>query len=128
MYGCSLQKADLTKRKAFSALLWRFLRGKRSPHFFPLVNDGYCDTELNSAEFDFDGGDCIGVTTKASTFASICGVSLTYIGDGICNPWINYPECQFDGGDCCMNGEFSNWCMPRNEKPGRTPSWGGCKN
>ena len=82
-----------------------------------LVGDGNCDTDGNTADCDWDSGDCCLSTCVDGTF--VCGesdydcvdpdalqceaASLTYVGDGHCDTTdvYNTKSCGWDGGDCC---------------------------
>eukprot|EP00903_Cladosiphon_okamuranus_P014053 g13063.t1 len=90
---------------------------------------GYCDYMNNSAECEYDGGDCCSCTCKVPPggelhyctggFACIdpaascvddddvtadmvenCGY-IGAIGDGYCDDYNNNELCKYDGGDCC---------------------------
>ena len=88
------------------------------------VGDGYCDLEYNYSQFDYDGGDCSGISTN-SPYADFC--DLSSIANGVCDHSTNYAECHFDGGDCCINGELK-WCIPRLENPYKTSGGDECKH
>ena len=66
---------------------------------FHLYHNGLCDSFMNNAECDFDGGDC-------ETFDKVYpGCRANYealIGNGVCNDdtMYNSYECHWDGGDC----------------------------
>ncbi len=72
--------------------------------------DGICDSNTNTAECNWDGGDCPrpDTTTKASTKAGGGDFDYSdciwwpgpYFGDGICDTNANTAECNWDGGDC----------------------------
>jgi len=56
-----------------------------------LVGDGYCDEGCNTAECNYDNGDC-----------HLCasGCANAWLGNGYCNPECNTYACNYDGGDC----------------------------
>ena len=66
------------------------------------IGDGECDGGCNTAEFDFDGGDCatslLQVDSKLNEQWFIC--FLPWIGDGECDSACNSETYNFDGGDC----------------------------
>ena len=76
---------------------------------YPLVGDGYCQDEINTAECQFDGGDCCGPCInkeKCSECSCLNNITAktppnTLIGDGFCNDETNNANCNYDGGDCC---------------------------
>ena len=55
------------------------------------VGDGYCDEGCNTAECNYDNGDC-----------HLCasGCTNAWLGDGYCNPECNTYACNYDDGDC----------------------------
>jgi len=57
--------------------------------------DGMCDVSCNSAECNFDGGDCVGDS-------GACSASCPdyWRGDGMCDSECNSNGCEFDDGDC----------------------------
>jgi len=57
--------------------------------------DGMCDVSCNSAECNFDGGDCVGDSGACSE-----SCPDVWRGDGVCNPQCDNWECSFDNGDC----------------------------
>lgn len=63
------------------------------------LGDHECDALCNSAQYNYDGGDC----------ANINGCSDYWIGDGQCDEICNIPETNFDGGDCNI---AANLCPP----------------
>eukprot|EP00903_Cladosiphon_okamuranus_P005790 g5737.t1 len=93
------------------------------------IGNGYCDEGNNTAECNYDGGDCCECTCESPVDADddyICtefacvdpeascvdddSITIdmldacdwvTGIGNGWCNIGNNIPECNYDGGDCC---------------------------
>ena len=81
------------------------------------VNNGYCQDHVNTAECNYDGGDCCG--SNVNTFYCVeclcyddlnCAVSLDLIGNGYCNDESNNANCDFDGGDCCGSCAITDYC------------------
>ena len=74
------------------------------PHY---VGNGRCHgSGYNTAECDFDGGDCIDFNKKYPK----CDVEYPYqVGDGHCHSGkYNTTECNFDGGDCIVPPGYPN--------------------
>ena len=74
-----------------------------------MVGNGFCNDETNTANCNYDGGDCCGVNTTTN-FCSECECHLNgtcvagyhpLVGNGVCNNDTNIAECHYDGGDCC---------------------------
>jgi UDP-N-acetylglucosamine-lysosomal-enzyme len=87
------------------------------------ITDKYCDKACNNSACDWDGGDCVGVSGRASSiysgwrgahgglFASsshFCntGCADSWMGDRYCDSACNVLECGFDTGDCGV-GSFN---------------------
>ena len=73
-----------------------------------IVSDGYCDDLTNTAECNYDGGDCCGSNVNTGfcvdcicSSHDTCDGPLELISDGYCNDEMNNAGCNFDGGDCC---------------------------
>jgi len=83
-----------------------------------LVGDGKCHSVTNTAECNWDGGDCCEETCNHQD----CGIHWDYyckdpsinpyinceenyqiIGDGLCHSDANNEDCGYDGGDCCVS-------------------------
>ena len=84
-----------------------------------------CNDETNTAEDNYDGGDCClsNDNTDHCTewafviFKNTCatGNHQSLVGDGYCNDETNnIPDCNYyDGGDCCgscINTDFPDIC------------------
>ena len=79
-----------------------------------LVGNGFCNDEVNTADCNYDGGDCCGYDINPE----YCSQCLCYlqetclsgyhplVADGICNDQTNHSECNYDGGDCCKHPEL----------------------
>ena len=72
------------------------------------VNNGYCNDDTNTAECNYDGGDCCGTYVNIKNCVDCicyphdtCDGPLDLISDGYCNDETNNEGCNFDGGDCC---------------------------
>lgn len=80
--------------------------------------DGLCDGDLNSAECEYDGGDCCWCTCVDSYYScgdigydcqdpsvncqlDDCSGFVEFIADGDCDDLNNNANCGYDGGDCC---------------------------
>ena len=68
------------------------------------MSDGYCDDGTNTAECNYDGGDCCGSNVNIQ----FCAESLCYEELNCAAPLelkgndeTNNAGCNFDGGDCC---------------------------
>ena len=73
-----------------------------------IVHDAYCDDNTNTAECNYDGGDCCGSNVNTQFCSDClcyphetCDGPLELISDGYCNDETNNAGCNFDGGDCC---------------------------
>ena len=73
-----------------------------------LIGIGYCVDATNTANCNFDGGDCCDSNANTDFCQDCicyedlsCNASLDLIGNGYCNDETNNEECNFDGGDCC---------------------------
>ena len=85
------------------------------------MNDGYCDAGTNTAECNYDGGDCCGSNVNTGycndciCFShETCDGPLELISDGYCNDETNNAGCNFDGGDCCaacVNTDLCSDCV-----------------
>lgn len=70
------------------------------------VGDGICNPLCNTANCDFDGGDCRPVTVSSSDTQtnqlSQCwpGCYGFMLGDGACQSNCDVPACAYDSGDC----------------------------
>ena len=76
-----------------------------------LLGDGYCHDITNTAECDYDGGDCCDYEWKIKRdYCSECTCHINetctsegghpLAGDGFCNDETNIETCMFDGMDC----------------------------
>ena len=88
-----------------------------------LIGNGFCDDATNTANCNFDGGECCDPNTNNDWCQDCicyedlnCNGPLELIGNGYCNDQTNNAECNFDGGDCC--GSCANmeqcsqcWCL-----------------
>ena len=85
------------------------------------VSDGYCDDGTNTAECNYDGGDCCGSNVDTGWCDEClcyedlyCAAPLELIGNGHCNDETNNANCNYDGGDCCgscANTEYCSDCL-----------------
>jgi hypothetical protein len=94
--------------------------------------DGSCDEVLNTAEFDYDGGDCCHNTCvpslyecRVGTFAckdpkvllaeqNACPLETRSLAnDGRCDAAGNTAACSYDGGDCCTATTGTNCRDPK---------------
>ena len=74
------------------------------------VNNGYCNDHVNTAECNYDGGDCCGSNVNIAYCDDCicyshetCDGPLNFISDGYCNDETNNAGCNFDGGDCLLH-------------------------
>lgn len=95
------------------------------------IHDGFCDTQCNTTDCEYDGGDCLGKNVKSSNggFQSQGGVfqqpgapvvqspgsaprgpdycapqcTESWIGDKYCDTPCNVAGCGFDGSDCGLD-------------------------
>ena len=124
---CCYSNFNITKKfcKDCSCLTGDFLEKFDSP----LIGDGYCHDEINTAEYNYDGGDCCGscvnkiFCTNCSCIGNVIGEGLPngLIGDGFCNDETNNEDCNFDGGDCCgpnVNTQMCKECQCKLEIEG----------
>ena len=104
-----------------------------------IVGDGQCDHDVNSVEFDFDGGDCCVLTCTSDIFncqdgsfnckdpvalqQEVCPVKNQK--NGKCNTGIhNTLQCGYDSGDCCRDTCTGARCLD----PGMNGGWHHCKD
>jgi len=67
-----------------------------------LFRDGSCDSQLNTEECGYDGGEC-------------CEASLSNPGlaaDGSCDWQLNTEDCGYDSGDCNAKNEELSIAYP----------------
>ena len=67
------------------------------------VGDGFCDWDCQTANCNYDGGDCPAVvmpTDDSSGSTDACPASAEYLGDGVCDRFFNTEACGCDLGDC----------------------------
>jgi len=87
------------------------------------AGDGYCDDSTNTAECNFDDGDCCGANVNMQ-YCTECqchsegGIGNRYgcdnqdwVGDGYCDDIVNNPECNYDDGDCCGDNANVQYCI-----------------
>ena len=78
-----------------------------------MVGNDYCNDETNTANCNYDGGDCCILNTN-TTHCSDCACHiqetcqagnhpLYTVGNGYCDDNNNVQECNYDGGDCCLD-------------------------
>ena len=88
--------------------------------------DAFCDDFVNTANCNFDGGDCCGPDVKDNYCTEcICYESsscsnelLPLIGNGYCDDETNTVNCNYDGGDCCgacVNTDHCSECACHDE-------------
>ena len=72
------------------------------------MDNGYCHDDTNTAECNYDGGDCCGSNVNIKDCDEClcyedlnCEAPLELKGNGYCNDETNNAGCNFDGGDCC---------------------------
>ena len=91
-----------------------------------LVYDHYCHDHVNTAECNYDGGDCCGpnVNTYGCAdcicYSQHCNGPEELISDGYCNDETNNADCNYDGGDCCgacANTDHCSNCVCYAESP-----------
>ncbi|MEC9465796.1 MAG: LNR domain-containing protein [Myxococcota bacterium] len=68
------------------------------------IGDGFCDSDCNTAECNFDGGDCDEPADCA------VGCTSTMLGDGTCDDACNVVSCSYDYGDCSSTEVCSDLC------------------
>jgi hypothetical protein len=109
------------------------------------VGDGECDRALNTAEFDFDQGDCCPFTCipsllyqcRVGTFdckdpveqyryKEVCPVTQSH-KNGKCDiiDIRNTAQCEYDGGDCCRDTCTGEACA---NDPEVNKGWYHCKD
>ena len=73
-----------------------------------LIGISYCIDATNTANCNFDGGDCCDPNANFDYCKDCicyenlnCNAPIELIGNGYCNDETNTAECNFDGGDCC---------------------------
>ena len=78
------------------------------------IGDGFCDDIFNTAENEYDHGDCCQPAINIATcYRCECHKdpdkcpNANLIGDGYCQPGINVEKCNFDGGDCSKQNHYS---------------------
>ena len=88
--------------------------------------DAFCDDFVNTANCNFDGGDCCG-SDVIDTYCTECicyessscsAELLPLIGNGYCDDETNTVTCNYDGGDCCghcVNTEHCSECACHDE-------------
>ena len=101
-----------------------------------LVGDGVCNDETNTANCNFDGGDCcLNVINKeycsecTCFLKEFCGTGFhPLVGDGFCNEETNILECGYDGGDCCLASDLvgDGFCNDESNTPECIYDGGDC--
>ena len=104
-----------------------------SSYYPAFWGDNFCDDGLNTAECEWDGGDCCGddvIKTYCSECQCLDPVETTtteattpedeatedsctpaqFWGDNVCNDNLNTAECEWDGGDCCGDDVIKKHC------------------
>ena len=105
-----------------------------------MKGDEICDDVLNLPECQFDGGDCVGVSTEptgpTTSPSSVVippgciippGFPIHFLGDVYCDPILNTEACEFDMGDC-DNSALGSTTTPANNcflPPGIPETWLG---
>ena len=85
------------------------------PHW---IGDGFCNDKTNTAECDYDGGDCcVNINTDYCIECTcyhedncVLGYTPSVVGDGFCNDETNIENCNYDGGDCCGSCVLNKHC------------------
>ena len=120
----NVSKSTLTSNESYDLLRCKY---------FDIVGDGYCDDEANTANCDFDEGDCCHpdhdrsictecfcmspkIVQNCDEYIYHCKMHEWHVdqGDGVCNEQLNSPECYFDGGDCCLEDCTDCNCISSN--------------
>ena len=102
----------------------------------PLVGNGFCNDVTNSADCNFDGGDCC-VENANTNSCSECACHLLetcaagyhpLVGNGFCDDDTNVVECDYDGGDCCSNPNMvgNEFCNDETNNPECNYDGGDC--
>ena len=82
-----------------------------------IVNNGYCHDHVNTAECNYDGGDCCGPNVNILNcddcicYSQHCDSPQEFISDGYCNDETNNADCNYDGGDCCGGCANTDHCL-----------------
>ena len=84
-----------------------------------VVGDGSCNDETNSANCNYDGGDCCEYNVNTDFCLDCkCYINETcvtgthpLVGDGFCNDNTNNVNCNYDGGDCCGDDINISYCV-----------------
>ena len=82
------------------------------------MGNSNCNDEANTADCNYDGGDCcININTD---YCSECkcyhdqncaaGFTPSVVGDGYCNYETNTANCNYDDGDCCLSTPGDGFC------------------
>ena len=81
-----------------------------------LINDNFCQDNINTPECFWDGGDCCNNDYPDwDAFCNDCTCkdpkydwcfNKTLMNDKFCHDGNNVPECDWDGGDCCDNEQI----------------------
>ena len=80
-----------------------------------LFGNGFCNDEANTADCNYDGGDCcVNVNTDYCFYCTcyldkVCAAGY-HLADGYCNDETNNLECNYDGGDCCGHNINTKYC------------------
>ena len=81
------------------------------------VGDDYCDVDHNTAECNYDNGDCATYNNFIARHPD-CQITnvqeiTSKVSNSFCNAEFNTPECGFDGGDCTvLKHKYPNCAVP----------------
>ena len=91
------------------------------------MGNGYCQDDTNTAECNYDGGNCCGPNVNIKNCDDCicyshetCDGPLELISNGYCNDETNNAGCNFDGGDCCggcTNTDQCSTCVCHPDSP-----------
>ena len=81
------------------------------------MGNGICNDDANTADCNYDGGDCCLFPVNTDHCSScICQHETcadgtnSLVGDGYCNDETNNANCNYDGYDCCISNVAVDHC------------------